>query len=114
VADPFTERLDRHVVLSAGGVATSGIDSRVWRRDDGTPAHHVLDPSTGTPAWTGVVSATAIGRSCSDAERLAKTALLGGPERARRVLAPLGGVLVLDDGRAEWLGPLAAHERTAA
>ena len=41
-------------------------------------------------------------------------ALLGGPERARRVLGTLGGVLVLDDGRAEWLGPLAAHELSAA
>ena len=38
-----------------GGVATSGIHQRLW---DG--GHHLLDPSTGRPAWTGLVSVTAV------------------------------------------------------
>ena len=29
-----------------GAVATSGIDRRLWRAPDGTPRHHLLDPST--------------------------------------------------------------------
>jgi thiamine biosynthesis lipoprotein len=88
-----------------GGVATSGIHERLWRRDDGTFAHHLLDPSTGEPAWTGLVAVTAVGPGALDAEVLAKTALLSGPAGARRVLARDGGVLQHDDGRVEVVAP---------
>jgi thiamine biosynthesis lipoprotein len=87
--------------VRAGGVATSGIGARVWRRDDGTYAHHVLDPATGRPAWTGLVAATAVAGSALEAEVLAKAALLSGPLGARRLLRRRGGVLQHDDGRVE-------------
>jgi thiamine biosynthesis lipoprotein len=91
--------------LGRGGVATSGIHERLWQRDDGRFAHHLLDPSTGKPAWTGLVAATAAGASALEAEVLAKTALLSGPVAARRVLRRRGGVLQHDDGRVEVLAP---------
>jgi FAD:protein FMN transferase len=87
--------------VRAGGIATSGISSRLWRRADGAYAHHLLDPSTGRPAWTGLVAATAVAASALDAEVLAKTAMLAGPARARTLLARRGGVLQHDDGRIE-------------
>jgi thiamine biosynthesis lipoprotein len=87
--------------VRAGGIATSGISSRLWRRDDATFAHHLLDPSTGAPAWTGLVAVTAVAATAVDAEVLAKTALLSGPPRARTLLARRGGVLQHDDGRVE-------------
>jgi thiamine biosynthesis lipoprotein len=87
------------------GVATSGVGERLWRRPDGAFAHHLLDPATGEPAWTGLVSATAAGSSALEAEVLAKTALLSGPMAARRVLRRHGGVLQLDDGRVEVVPP---------
>jgi len=90
-----------HRLPVRGGVATSGIHERLWRRHDGSFGHHVLDPSTGEPAWTGLVSATAAARGALEAEVLAKTALLSGPAGARRVLAREGGVLQHDDGRVE-------------
>ena len=65
--------------VTDGAVATSGIDRRVWRRPDGSYAHHLLDPGTGEPAWTGLVSATAIAPTALEAEALAKAALLSGP-----------------------------------
>ena len=65
--------------VRAGGVATSGIAARIWQRPDGSYAHHVLDPATGRPAWTGLVAATAVADSALEAEVLAKTALLSGP-----------------------------------
>ena len=40
--------------------------------------HHIIDPATGEPAWTGVVSATAFADSTLEAETLAKVALLAG------------------------------------
>jgi FAD:protein FMN transferase len=84
-----------------GAAATSGLDRRVWRRPDGTHAHHLLDPSTGEPAWTGLIAATALAPTALEAEALAKAALLSGPEGARRVLAARGGVLVHDSAESE-------------
>jgi thiamine biosynthesis lipoprotein len=87
--------------VRAGGVATSGIASRLWRRPDGAFAHHLIDPATGEPAWTGLVAATAVAATTLDAEVLAKTAVLSGPARARVLLRRDGGVLQHDDGRIE-------------
>jgi thiamine biosynthesis lipoprotein len=92
--------------LAGGGVATSGIDARVWRLPDGRFAHHVLDPRTGEPAWTGLVAATAVADTALEAEVLAKTALLAGPAGARRVLHRRGGVLQHDSGRVEAVAPV--------
>ena len=58
--------------------------TRIWRNRDDSFGHHLLDPSTGGPAWTGLVGATAIGDSALEAETLSKMALLLGPERARQ------------------------------
>ena len=46
--------------LARGGVATSGLNVRIWRGADGRYAHHLLDPSTGAPAWTGLIGVTAV------------------------------------------------------
>jgi FAD:protein FMN transferase len=98
--------------LSEGAVATSGISTRIWRDGDRF-AHHLLDPSTGEPAWTGVVQATALGDTALEAETLAKAALLSGPERGAELLAPLGGMLVLDDGEVVHAGPQVADRDRA-
>jgi thiamine biosynthesis lipoprotein len=101
VVHPLTGRLEETFPLGAGGVATSGIDRRVWRAGDGRPAHHLIDPSTGRPAWTGLVGATAIAPSALEADVLAKAAVLSGPERARELLRPHGGILFHESGRSE-------------
>jgi thiamine biosynthesis lipoprotein len=93
--------------IRRGAIATSGIQRRLWRGPDGEPAHHLLDPATGRPAWTGVVSATAVGRNAVEAESLAKAALLSGPLAGRRVLAGMGGVLIGEDGRVDVVPALA-------
>jgi len=91
--------------VAGGGIATSGLARRLWRRPDGSPAHHLLDPATGEPAWTGLISATALAPTTLEAEALAKAALLRGPAGARRVLARRGGALVHDDGAVERIDP---------
>ena len=101
--------------VRTGGVATSGITSRLWRRPDGTFAHHLIDPSSGAPAWTGLVAVTAVATATIDAEVLAKTAMLSGPERARTLLGRRGGVLQHDDGRIEIVaGPPTVRLRRPA
>jgi thiamine biosynthesis lipoprotein len=93
-------------MLDRGAVATSGIKTRLWATDEGF-AHHLLDPATGRPAWTGVVQATSLGVTALEAETLAKMAFLAGPERAREILSAHGGLIVLDDGNVELVGSLA-------
>jgi thiamine biosynthesis lipoprotein len=106
VCSPFDERSPHTFELRAGAVATSGISKRSWIADDGSVAHHLIDPGTGRPAFTGLVQATALARTAAQAEVLAKAALLSGPDRAREWL-PDGGLLVSDDGSSELLPPAA-------
>jgi FAD:protein FMN transferase len=90
--------------VAGGGVATSGLNVRIWRTQAGGFAHHLLDPSTGAPAWSGLIGVTALGASALEAETLSKMALLLGPEGARRVLREHGGVIVHDSGAVETVG----------
>jgi FAD:protein FMN transferase len=98
--------------LARGAVATSGISRRSWMDRDGRMAHHLLDPRTGRPAFTGIVQASALAPTAAQAEVLAKAAILDGPARAVEWLC-YGGVIVLDDGSYERLEP-AASARVAA
>ncbi len=112
VAHPLTGETAHRLGLREGAIATSGLDVRVWRRADGGYAHHLLDPSSGEPAWTGLVGVTALAPSALEAETLAKAALLSGPEEGARVLAEHGGLLVSDDGGVRRIA--GAWEREAA
>jgi thiamine biosynthesis lipoprotein len=97
VAAPFGASPLLTVGVSRGAVATSGISRRSWIDADGRPAHHLLDPRTGAPVFTGIVQATALAPSAAHAEVLAKAAVLSGPARAAEWLRH-GGVIVSDDG----------------
>jgi thiamine biosynthesis lipoprotein len=101
VQHPLTREHVHKLHVADGGVATSGLDVRIWRRADGSFAHHLLDPSTGRPAWTGLIGASAVAASALEAEALSKLALLSGPDGGRRALAGDGGALFHDDGRFE-------------
>jgi FAD:protein FMN transferase len=107
VRHPQTGEPIQRLSVSGGAVATSGIDVRLWRSPDGRPAHHLLNPSTGEPAWTGLVGVTALAPSALEAEALAKAALLSGPEGAGRWLSAYGGLAVRDDGDVVPFGRLA-------
>jgi thiamine biosynthesis lipoprotein len=104
VESPFDGRTVHTFNLSRTGVATSGIGRRSWLDYNARPAHHLLDPATGRPAFTGVVQATALAPSALIAEIRAKAALLSGPHAAPAWLAH-GGVLVFDDGSHQVVQP---------
>jgi thiamine biosynthesis lipoprotein len=110
---PLADEPAHEFTLDRGAVATSGIKTRLWRTDGGF-AHHLLDPSTGEPAWTGVIQATSLGATALEAETLAKMAFLSGPDGAREILAAHGGLIVLDDGTVEFVGSLAERPGAAA
>jgi thiamine biosynthesis lipoprotein len=111
VEHPITGGRAHVLRLGSGGVATSGTNVRIWRDEAGRYSHHLLDPATGEPAWTGLVGATALGDTALEAETLSKGALLSGPERGREILSDRGGLLVHDSGRVELIGPLAVAPR---
>ena len=104
ISSPFDGSILHTFAMSGGGVATSGIGRRSWIDGDGRPAHHLLDPRTGRPAFTGIVQATALAPTAAEAEVFAKAALLSGPERAPDWLVH-GGLFVRDDGSYEVLEP---------
>lgn len=87
--------------LARGAVATSGSDYRRWRRD-GRWQHHLIDPRTGRPADTDILSATVIAPTAMEAEIAAKVALLLGRRAGLAWLnaqPDLAGLLVGHDGR---------------
>ena len=88
IASPWSDEVLAELPLTDGAAATSGVTRRGW---------HLIDPSTGRPARTGIVQATALAPTALEAEVRAKAALLSGPAAARDHL-PHGGLLVLDDG----------------
>lgn len=89
---------------ATGAVATSGTTKRSWRTDQGI-AHHLIDPRTGLPAMTGVIQATAIAPTASEAEYRAKAALLDGRDHASEWLAD-GGAIVTEDLEVLTFGPV--------
>jgi thiamine biosynthesis lipoprotein len=106
VEHPLTGECVHTLRLARGGVATSGLNVRIWRRRDGTFAHHLLDPCSGEPVWSGLIGATALAPTALEAETLSKQALLSGPDGARGALTEHGGLVVHDDGDVELIGPV--------
>jgi thiamine biosynthesis lipoprotein len=111
VEHPLSGERLHAIRIGSGAVATSGLDRRIWRDACGRYAHHLLDPATGEPAWTGLIAATALGATTLEAETLAKAALLSGPIQGAAILQPGGGLLVHDSGRVELVGALAGKPR---
>ena len=114
VADPFDSRRApiAHLALDAGGVATSSRLRRTWWQG-GERRHHLIDPTTGRPADTGVAAVTVITGEAWRAEVLAKAALLAGVDGALELLgAHRAAGLVVDDAgtvhHSDGLGPFLA------
>ena len=99
VADPAGGDDMDVVRLRNAALATSTTARRRWRRG-GRTMHHLVDPATGAPAASGLLSVSVIARSATEADVFAKTALILGDERAQAFLAREGAeaLLVRDGG----------------
>ena len=122
VADPFNSESDLELLMvNHGGVATSGRDYRRWQRD-GKWQHHIIDPRTGAPAETDVLTATVIAPTTIEAEVAAKVALILGSQNGLQWIearSELAGLLFLEDGQVvrsrrlddyAWTEPIASIE----
>jgi thiamine biosynthesis lipoprotein len=74
------------LTLNNDVVATSSLARRRWQYQ-GQPVHHLIDPRTGAPAITDLLSVTVIGPRLPDAEIHAKVALILGAEKGLAYLA---------------------------
>jgi len=101
VKNPFAPESDFEVLkLQRCGVATSGRDRRRWNQNGGL-RHHLIDPRTGQPAETEVMTATVIAPTVIEAEAAAKAAvILGGEQGLKWIEADrkLGAIIVLESG----------------
>ncbi len=102
VTDPMQPDRDLALLMiGADAVATSGRDYRRWQHN-GKAAHHIIDPRTGQPAVTDVLTATVIAPTTRKAEVAAKVALILGSDQGWRWIearGELAGLLVLEDGQ---------------
>ncbi len=80
-----------------GGLATSTMLRRRWRTDDGSTAHHLIDPRSGLPARSGIVQASVWAASCWLAEVWAKAIVIGGASVAQRAAASGSASLTVDE-----------------
>lgn len=81
-------------------VVTSGTYERYFERD-GVRYHHILDPYTGVPADTGVLSVTILSDTSLAGDALSTTCLLLGQEKGLALIESLEGVeamFIMEDG----------------
>jgi len=108
IADPRTaDGIAGTLELDAGGVATSGRDTRRFGRAG--RLHHLIDPRTGVPAASGPLAVTVVAPSTTEAEAHATALAIADAEEARAYLERhpgIGALLIPDTGEAIALGRL--------
>jgi thiamine biosynthesis lipoprotein len=101
VTDPLRDgELKEMLFIDQGGVATSGRDYRKWTLN-GRPQHHIIDPRTGLPADTDVLSATVVAPAVMVAEMAAKKAFILGADSGLDWIEAqpgMAGLLVAEGG----------------
>lgn len=99
IEHPLWRRPAATVGLHGGAVATSSRTRRAWGPPDDR-RHHLIDPTTGLPAQTGVAAASVIAAQAWQAEVLAKALFLGGLGDGFALLDRYGcdGLLIDDHG----------------
>lgn len=100
IEKPFDkENFIDKIPVSDRSVVTSGIYERYFKVD-GTLYHHIIDPKTGYPVNTDLLSATIIADTSMQADALSTTCILLGKEKAMEYLKSqpkVAAILVTSD-----------------
>lgn len=103
--NPLGDGLFGVLELSDKAAVTSGGYERYFVGEDGETYWHILDPETGKPAKSGIISATAVGKSGGICDALSTSLFVMGLEKSENFWKQHGSqldfemVLVTDDGR---------------
>ncbi len=84
------------VWLQHATLATSGIDYRRWKNGD-VRAHHIIDPRTGTPADTDLITVSVLHADACTAEAWATATLVAGRDVGLSILEERNIAAVLID-----------------
>ena len=82
--------------LTNASLATSGVDYRHWTYQ-GHSAHHIIDPCSGQPSASDVLTASVLAPTASSAEAWATASLVAGTHAALQALAARDMAAVLID-----------------
>ena len=90
--------------LAGGGVATSSVTCRRWRRGT-VEMHHIVDPGTGRPAAGPWRTASVAAATCADANAAATAAIVAGAQAEDWLItAGLPARLISHEGEVWYLG----------
>lgn len=97
------------VCLTEGGIATSG-NYRNFKDVEGLKVVHTMNPLTGYPEISNLLSATIIAKNCMYADAYATACMVMGLERSRNFLTEhedIAGLLIYADGDSlvMWKNP---------
>jgi len=112
IDDPADPETPAAVVgLVSGALATSSRARRRWTVD-GEERHHLIDPATGAPAQTDVAAVTVITHEATEAEVVAKAALVAGVDAGLELLADarVAALLITADRARHRVGDFEDHE----
>ena len=100
IRSPFSDGLLGPLEVSETNIVTSGGYERFFEQD-GKRYHHIIDPETGRPAESGLLSATVIGSEGRLCDALSTAIYVMGAEEAeelRRTMGTFDYILVTDSG----------------
>lgn len=102
ITDPFSpSEIMGTVQVSGMSVVTSGNYERYFE-ENGTRFHHILDPATGYPATSGIVSATIIAASSLDCDALSTAVYVLGADEGLALIEFLPdteAILMMSNGK---------------
>ncbi|HEX2905791.1 MAG TPA: FAD:protein FMN transferase [Phototrophicaceae bacterium] len=101
INDPYSDTPLASLALTDTAIVTSGVDFRRWKTQDGHTHHHIIDPRTGAPVQTDVLTVTVVHPQATTAEAYAKAVILLGAEAGLHWLNHqwhAAGVVVRHDG----------------
>lgn len=106
VQQPFSGTGEAAVVLGVRdlSVVTSGVYQRCFEQD-GQLYHHILDPRTGYPAETGLLSVTVLAPSSLEADLLSTACFLLGLEEGMTLAESregVGAIFITEDGALHY------------
>ncbi len=99
-----SDQLESTVQLTNTALATSGNYRNFYLAPDGRKLTHTIDPRTGYPAQSSILSATVVAPSCAMADAFATSFMVVGIDEAKKILAlhsDLKALLIYADAQGE-------------